>query len=861
MKNPVSPELMRSEEEHKERVYKKFIQEIQDSKTAVERCSDAMSFGEDQDAFMACSALSSATKKKITLNAKLSALYKRPYFAHVAVRDEQMNRVMNCFLSDNESLDTSKIILEDGYSGVLLPFKLDSKLPISVAMFHCYQAGNGQPVQMRGGDGKIRQLTTELICDDEIDNRRLLSVTQKYPIPDAYIIDADEFLEQKLQDNRDNPTLRNIIATLQQKQFDIIGADYQTSFVVQGCAGSGKSQCLLHRLFFLRDQLSQDGWNHVLLLTPTQLFRNYSAELIRRYQLSDIHDCSLAELYRSMLNEYDSRFKNRQYVFELSEEYLPDEYLQEVYDPNTIEKINGEINRAICGYVREGCKALEILPPETIQEQTVEDLVKKLEHAVQAYDAREKVLQKDAEYISRRQDYEKSQKELTSARKNLEHCNHDHQKYLEEEKKLQELRDNLEDARRERMDWLQQRGQHIASEREKLNRLAKEIEQNFSIDLPAQYAQQLFAVAALTGGERARADKEYMEFLDAYCKEAEQELKAYIKDQTPEKVYRKLEKRKEELREKMEDLTKRVQQLTETVESDETWLRQRASEMEDQKTAAGIHRDAMEHSRYLLSRIESTVFEREVWNTLAPIKQKYQIQTLKVEAGKDGHQKESRILYKSDLLFYVKIYARLHPAAVLPDYRMLCIDEGQDLHKADYDLLHQLYPKAVFNVFGDTEQVLHTSCGIHNWSEETGIDTVYTLNRNYRNTAGIVDFCNTVLKSNMDYVGRVQTEQKPQVLRRDVELENTLNISGITIIVKNREMFAAFCKATGRKEEDFEYLDTHTRNAAGSRIPCYSIFAAKGLEFSSVLVYAKEMTKNQRVVACTRAMGRLYYYG
>ena len=89
---------------------------------------------------------------------------------------------------------------------------------------------------------------------------------------------------------------------------------------------------------------------------------------------------------------------------------------------------------------------------------------------------------------------------------------------------------------------------------------------------------------------------------------------------------------------------------------------------------------------------------------------------LDVEKLDEKHQRETRILYKSDLLFYLKIYTTLHVEAKLPEYNLFCIDEGQDLHKADYDFLHQLYPKARFNIFGDTQQVLHTACGIRNWA-------------------------------------------------------------------------------------------------------------------------------------------------
>ena len=80
-------------------------------------------------------------------------------------------------------------------------------------------------------------------------------------------IDADEMLVELLDENRDDPILKNIISTLQQQQFTIIEADTNQSFIVQGCAGSGKSQCIFHRLFFLRDELSDKGWDKVVLIT------------------------------------------------------------------------------------------------------------------------------------------------------------------------------------------------------------------------------------------------------------------------------------------------------------------------------------------------------------------------------------------------------------------------------------------------------------------------------------------------------------------------------------------------------------------------------------------------------------------
>ena len=302
-----------------------------------------------------------------------------------------------------------------------------------------------------------------------------------------------------------------------------------------------------------------------------------------------------------------------------------------------------------------------------------------------------------------------------------------------------------------------------------------------------------------------------------------------------------------------------MSELTEDVLRHEEWLRSKAAEVTGAQSSRALRRADMERARYFLSRIESSVFEQEVWKALTPQKEQYHIRTLNIEERSDGRKRETRILYKSDLLFYVKIYARLHGNANLPDYTLLCIDEGQDLHKADYDLLKKLFPKATFNIFGDTDQVLHMECGIHDWKSDVGFDRLFLLDRNYRNEAGIVEFCNRKFGCNMKYVGTPHKGRSPQVLHSIREILPVLNDDQITVIVKNRASFERLSKSVGDKYP-LEFLDTNAKELPEDIVPCYSIFAAKGLEFPSVLVISDDMTQSQNIVACTRATERLYYY-
>ena len=229
--------LLQSEEKCKESVYKTFDKmrkNASDSVVAAQAKVDGGSY-EDQEAFMVHDVLNGAWRCRHEAELLVQKLYKRPYFAHIEAHDDDSSYTEHYYLSDCESLDQMVTIENDG---VIIPFKKDENRPISLALFHCYQDKKGDPVSYSAPGGNY-VLIPQLICDDEIDNRHLLDAVQLFPKTEMLQITADELLEEKLRENRNNPTLSNIISTLQRMQFEIIEADVKQSFIVQGCAGSG----------------------------------------------------------------------------------------------------------------------------------------------------------------------------------------------------------------------------------------------------------------------------------------------------------------------------------------------------------------------------------------------------------------------------------------------------------------------------------------------------------------------------------------------------------------------------------------------------------------------------------------------
>lgn len=862
-------EMREQEERLKERVYSHFENELADLTALAEQSHKYVLSGayDDQDRFMAYSQASKHREQKEELRKAYLAVYSSPYFAHMGLRNED-GAVEHMLLSDCADLDQVICVGADAY---LVPFKQSKDRPMLTTLFHEYQNCKAETFSVRHDVGPDREpfeeeLTVTLIRNVKIDRRQILGITQLIPRMASdetfELPTADAVLARRLEENRSDAKLRNIIATLQREQFDIIRYDLNRSFVVQGCAGSGKTQCLIHRLFFLRDSVGEIGWDKVLLITPSQLFRNYSMELMRRYHLAGISNCSLSQFYVSLLQAYDHRFKNRQYEFELTEEYLPDEYLSRVYSEENIEIIKTEISNAVSGYVRESCSLLETdYPSEPINDAAISILAAQIDERIAAFDKNAELYENNPDYKANLDRLDALDKEKASLQKRLASIESTAEDIAERKADFQKFEFELHKAKEELDEWRKISRSESERRQQSLRRFVQEFGsvRNPSVGLQLQYGRELASALSVFEplGLKYKLDRENEEFLQKIYELAKSEYLEFLNGKDEKAWLHRLKDRERNNKRQLENVLEQLRETAEEADSVSAWLReysQKGSRIETQRTT---YRAALERSRYFLGRIESSVFEKEVWSALAPLKTACGIAAVKTERMSNGHERQTRILYKSDLLFYLMIYESLHGTNGIPDYRFICVDEGQDLHAADYRMIRKLYPKAELNVFGDTSQVLHQACGISDWATETGIPKVFKLNNNYRNAPEIVAYCNSETGSDMTFFGSLRPDNAPRVLRSVTEIRSEIASRKPAIIVKSSEEYKALCAAAGLTPDSIEYLDMNSDSETSGKLHCYSIYAAKGLEFKNVLVYTANMSKNQKIVAFTRALERL----
>lgn len=111
----------------------------------------------------------------------------------------------------------------------------------------------------------------------------------------------DEFLRINLEEGVSSK-LKEVVATIQKEQNDIIRADKNGALVVQGSAGSGKTTIALHRLAYLlykyKDKLSGED---ILVIAPNKLFLDYISEVLPNLGVDKVKQKTFEEICLEIL--------------------------------------------------------------------------------------------------------------------------------------------------------------------------------------------------------------------------------------------------------------------------------------------------------------------------------------------------------------------------------------------------------------------------------------------------------------------------------------------------------------------------------------------------------------------------------
>ena len=223
------------------------------------------------------SLLNQSYHKLIMLNKNIN----KPYFARIDFKDKDALEELECYIG--------KVGVSDEDNKLIT---VDWRAPIASLYYDANvgEASYEAPIGKIFGDLLLKR-------QYEIEDGVLKS------FQDIDTVANDELLKPYLGMNADN-RLKNIVATIQKEQNEIIREKLYKNLIVQGVAGSGKTTVALHRIAYLvyhhQDEIKP---NEYLVIGPNRFFVNYISGVLPDLDVQEVRENTLEEIVEVLLGQ------------------------------------------------------------------------------------------------------------------------------------------------------------------------------------------------------------------------------------------------------------------------------------------------------------------------------------------------------------------------------------------------------------------------------------------------------------------------------------------------------------------------------------------------------------------------------
>lgn len=190
---------------------------------------------------------------------------------------------------------------------------------------------------------------------------------------------------------------------------------------------------------------------------------------------------------------------------------------------------------------------------------------------------------------------------------------------------------------------------------------------------------------------------------------------------------------------------------------------------------------------------------------------------------------------------------------------LIFVDEFQDYAVTEISLYKQVFPNAVFNLFGDIKQSINPK-GLNESEVEQVVENhwkTYSINENYRNAHQITEFINSEFSIDMMPIGIDGSVKHCDIseISSVIQLDDT---DRIALIIKNIPLYENIAsKYHFGAIEKVNVINDDECDVKRGFLNVIPISLAKGLEFERVYAIPHQMTQNEKYVAYTRALNEL----
>lgn len=650
---------------------------------------------------------------------------------------------------------------------------------------------------------------------------------------------TDPFLLKVLKEKRNVPKLTDIIQTIQQKQINIINQDQKKSMIIQGCAGSGKTMILLHRLSYLLYNDPSLDTKNIKIITPNHNFSLFIDELSHSLGISSIQRITIEQYYRQILetkkiiykllkpqNEFESGktdFLSFVYSleFKIMCQQMYDETFKKFYNKYNVDTINDFFE----SLKEEGVNFNFVDDIKTIGRLSItrSKLNEKID-LVKSNNIRLEKMQQDQDFISKLMLLESYYQKYTQ----LLILKTNHEIEINKLNLLMEQRDKDKTI----VSILRSLFSRSRETSNSYNALTKNL-----LDLNNEFSETLNKCNEIIDSINdivhnlpyvIKGDKELSTRSQKYTLN---DISQSFFNETYKNVLQNPDINNTSLKNEMNKLGSQINSL------------------ESQNKAVLEHRsiDDLESLSNMIGKLieyyDNTDFFYEIVGRLYDAK--HQSIYNKKFFGISRKLELRHILYLH--LIYLKICL---PSFITQD-TMIYIDEAQEINLGELILLKDIASETTsFNLYGDLKQRFNP-IGIASWDQVRFINLVYELNENYRNTIEVTNYINKSLNINMLPIGitgglvyTISLESLLSCIIYEQELDNKSRIAILYTCEKiKNEINNIVNNIEVKKTENISILHLHN---------------AKGLEFEIVYCITEEMTLSELYVAYTRALYKLY---
>lgn len=680
---------------------------------------------------------------------------------------------------------------------------------------------------------------------------KVKSVTHFFPTMDeeGEKIIADEFL-QELLNRRSSKEFKNIVFSIQKKQGEIIQTPFKQDLIVQGCAGSGKSMIMLHRLpIVIYDNPNSLDRNNLYIITPSIAYMQMANNMRIDLEIEDLNMGTLEQYYNHVLEKYNISAEKygtiKPYI------RLTQEKLNYVYSSECIKDIYTQIEEIIEAGDIDYETAYEMLnmseiimgkvavtPADEIHEKTVkiQAVLNKNDTSLRSYHRNIFELLKQLDEFARQLETRK----IAVTRGIAKQIAKEEKIISEKEREISKI-ENQEDHEIKYQNCLNS----IKAAKNRIIDLKEtqeivELDENYFdiLKTKAEQIRHLLALFAFVKGERIK-----MSLVEQY----------------------QMIRNKELLCVSCNEIIKEASML------EDPYGKYTISIVE------GIEK--LEQSHANLSTNDSLYLPQDYLHKLLDANQYYSDATINTvqniylslmkKLGQEPDEKGKLDALECSPYLYLQILYQFSGMPNDTSESLITIDEAQNMALEELRLIKAVNGnQVVFNLFGDVKQHIESEKGIDDWKILSNVASFRKeyMQENYRNARQITAYCNKRFKLNMRAINLDGTGVHEITSESAFEkafsgiFQKPQNVGLSCIIVKNPSEADELLEKYGMYISRIHDMTKESVELQRTKWNLMTVEQSKGLEFETVFAVTGRMSENEKYITYTRALDELYVY-